>query len=101
MLVFQCMPTNRCYRQILKLPFVNAMAYSNKELDQLFDTEYSIIDVKKRATAWHRAQEILMRDLPGLPLFEFPVLNIASAGFINAVSGPMGYLEGRENVSLK
>ena len=88
-------------RQILKLPFVNAMAYSNKELDQLFDAEYSIIDVKKRASAWVRAQEILMRDLPGLPLFEFPVLNIASSGFINAVSGPMGYLEGRENVSLK
>ena len=88
-------------RQILKLPFVNAMAYSNRELDQLFDTEYQQTNLQKRTAAWHRAQEILMRDLPGLPLFEFPVLNIASAGFNNVISGPMGYLESRENVSQK
>ena len=88
-------------RQILKLPFVNAMAYSNPELDRIFDTEYQQISVQKRAQLWQRAQEILMRDLPGLPLFEFPVLNIASAGFNNVISGPMGYLESRENVSLK
>ncbi|MBL8345785.1 MAG: ABC transporter substrate-binding protein [Rubrivivax sp.] len=88
-------------RQILKLPFVNGMGYSNPELDKIFDAEFSVFDVKKRAAMWHRAQELLMRDLPGLPLFEFPVLNIASAGFNNVISGPMGYLESRENISQK
>ncbi|MEO5595824.1 MAG: ABC transporter substrate-binding protein, partial [Lysobacteraceae bacterium] len=87
-------------RQILKLPFVNAMGYSNTAVDQIFDTEFAVGDRAKRAGMWHQVQEALMRDLPGLPLFEFPVLNIASANFLNVVSGPMGYLEGRENVSL-
>ena len=88
-------------RQIQKLPFVNAMGYSNKEADQLFDTEFKEPDLKKRAQMWRRLQEILMAELPVLPIFEFPVLNVASAKFVNVISGPGGYLDSRENVSQK
>jgi len=88
-------------RQIQKLPFVNAMGYSNKEADQLFDTEFKEQNLAKRAQMWHRIQQLLMTDLPVLPLFEYPVLNIASANFVNVISGPMGYLESRENVAQK
>ena len=88
-------------RQIQKLPFVNAMGYSNKEADQLFDTEFKEQNLAKRAQMWHRIQQILMIELPALPLFEYPVLNVASSNFVNVISGPMGYLEGRENVAQK
>ena len=77
------------------------MGYSNKEADQLFDTEFKEGNLAKRAQMWHRIQQLLMAELPALPLFEYPVLNIASANFVNVVSGPMGYLEGRENVAQK
>lgn len=88
-------------RQIQKLPFVNAMGFSSKEADQLFDTEFKEQNLARRAQMWHRIQQILMTELPVLPLFEYPVLNVASANFVNVVSGPMGYLESRENVAQR
>lgn len=88
-------------RQIQKAPFVNAMGFSNKEADQLFDTEFREADLGKRTQMWHRIQQIIMSELPVLPLWEYPVLNLASSAFANPVNGPMGYLESRENVSQK
>ena len=56
-------------------PFTNASGYSNPETDRLFHTEASIVDVGKRKATWFRLQEILMTDLPFIPLIEMPVTN--------------------------
>lgn len=82
--------------QIKKLPFVNAMGYSNPEVDRLFDAEFKEVDRKKRAEMWREIQKKLMADLPALPLFEVPVVQAVTAGFRNAVATPQGYLENRE-----
>jgi peptide/nickel transport system substrate-binding protein len=82
---------------IRRAPFVNGMGYSNPETDALFDSETAETDPAKRAAAWHRIQELLMRDLPALPLFELPPIHAASARFVDVVTGPQGYIESREN----
>ena len=84
-------------RQILRIPFVNAMGYSNPETDALFDSESRETDAARRTAVWHRIQEFLMRDLPALPLFELPPIHAASARFADVVTGPQGYIENREN----
>ncbi len=88
-------------KQIRKVPFVNAMAYRNAELDELMDAETRILDREQRAARWRRIQEILMQDLPVLPLFEFPVLNAVSSRFGDVVTKPSGYLQSREQAYLR
>ena len=83
--------------QIKKAPFVNAMGYSNPAVDALFDAEATMLDRAQRAETWRKIQELLMRDLPALPLFEVPIVNTVSAGFHNVITGPQGYIESREN----
>ncbi len=83
--------------QIKKAPFVNAMGYSNPEVDKLFDTETQIIDKEKRREAWIKIQELLLADLPALPLFELPPIHAASSNLKDFVTGPQGYIESREN----
>jgi peptide/nickel transport system substrate-binding protein len=83
-------------KQIKKAPFVNAMGYSNPKLDAIFDTEVHEQDRGKRSEMWHEAQRILMSDLPALPIFEVPVVNVASAKFENVITGPFGYYEARK-----
>lgn len=82
-------------KQIKKAPFVNAMGYSNPKLDAIFDAEVHVADRAKRAELWREAQRILMADLPALPIFEVPVVNLASAKFNNVITGPDGYYESR------
>lgn len=86
--------------QIVKAPFVNAMGYSNPELDALFDREFAIQDIDERAEAWREIQRILMHDLPALPLYEMPAENLVSSRFKDAVTTPFGYLESRERTYL-
>lgn len=84
-------------KQILKVPFVNAMGYSNPATDALFDAEFKEADPAKRKDMWYNIQKLLMADLPALPLFELPPIHAVSAKFNNVVSGPQGYIEGRES----
>jgi peptide/nickel transport system substrate-binding protein len=84
-------------RQILKVPFVNAMGYSNPSLDHLFDTEYQENDNAKRSATWHDIQKILLEDMPALPLYELPPIHACSARFENVVTGPQGYIQSRED----
>ena len=37
-----------------------------------------------------------MKELPALPLFEYPTLNLVSAGLEHVVTTPNGYLQSRE-----
>lgn len=84
-------------KQILKVPFVNAMGYSNPKTDEMFDAEYKIADPAKRTEMWHQIQKQLLTDLPALPLFELPPVHAASAKFEGIVTGPQGYIESRES----
>lgn len=86
--------------QIRRSPFVNAMGYSNPELDALFGEEFAIQDLEERKEVWHRIQEILMNDLPALPLYEMPAENLVSARYCDAVSTPFGYVEHRAATHL-
>jgi peptide/nickel transport system substrate-binding protein len=82
--------------QIKPEPFVNGMGYSNPEVDALFDAEYQVVDRDERAAMWREIQEILMADLPALPLFEMPVVNAVNADFQDVITGPIGYIQSRE-----
>jgi len=82
--------------QIKKIPFVNSMGYSNPELDNIFDTESGEIDREKRAGMWRDAQTILFEDMPALPLFEIPVVNLVSDRFKDVITTPFGYIQSRE-----
>ena len=84
-------------RQIMRVPFVNGMGYSNPATDALFDSESTEIDPARRTAAWREIQRLLMHDLPALPLFELPPIHAVSARFVDVVTGPQGYVESREN----
>jgi peptide/nickel transport system substrate-binding protein len=87
-------------KEIKKVAFTNGMGYSNPEVDRLFDMEYKVTDKEKRKQMWIKIQEILMRDLPGLPLFEIPIVNLVSAKFNAVVTKPYGYIQSREEAYL-
>ena len=42
-----------------------------------------------------------MKELPVLPLFEYPTLNLVSAGLEQVVTTPNGYLQSRELARLR
>ena len=67
----------------------------------LFDREFKELDRTKRAAMWTRIQQILMGELPGIPLWEYPVLNVVSAKFADVVTEPHGYLQSLEKAHLK
>ena len=88
-------------KQIRKAPFINAMGYSNAEVDGLMDADISELDRGRRVATWERVQQILMKELPVLPLFEYPTLNLVSAGLEQVVTTPNGYLQSREVARLR
>jgi peptide/nickel transport system substrate-binding protein len=75
-------------KNIKPAPFTNASGYSNPVTDELFDGEVAITDPDKRVAAWNRLQEILMTDLPFIPLVEVPVTNFYSAKFADVITKP-------------
>jgi peptide/nickel transport system substrate-binding protein len=83
--------------QINRAPYTNAMGYSNPELDKIFLSDSSELDRTKRKQYWDDAQRILMRDLPMIPLFQFPDGHLATAKLKNAVTGPFGYFQNRQD----
>ena len=52
------------------VPFSNAAAYSNSEMDSLFDAAASAIVVEKRTSLYRRIQELAVRDQPYVWLAE-------------------------------
>lgn len=88
-------------KQINRAPFTNAMGYSNPELDKIFDADASELDKKKRSEYWHKAQAILMRELPGIPVFQFPDGHLVNARLERVVTGPYGYFQSRHEAYVK
>ncbi len=58
-------------------PFANVSRYCNPKLDELFRQGASATTQAERAKYYYPAQEILMRDLPAIPLFEYGDTNVA------------------------
>lgn len=87
--------------QIKRAPFINAMGFANAEVDAILDSEFRIQDRAKRAEAWTRFQEVMMQELPVIPIFEYPNVNAASAKFVDVITTPGGYLENREHAALR
>jgi len=52
------------------IPFSNGASYRNPRVDELFDLAASEIDKQKRASYYFEAQEILVKDVPYLWLYE-------------------------------
>lgn len=86
--------------QINRAPFTNAMGYSNPELDGLFQRDAVETDPAKRQAYWKESQAILMRDLPVIPVFEFPDSHLVNAKFKNVVTGPFGYFQSRHDAYM-
>ncbi len=55
---------------ISEVPFSNSSAYSNPEVDELFDEALTTVDAGARSDAYQRIQEILVEDLPYLWIVE-------------------------------
>jgi len=88
-------------KAINRAPFTNAMGYSNPRLDAIFDADASERDEKKRAEYWKQAQQILMEDLPAVPVFELPDGHLSNAKLVDAVTGPFGYFQSRHQAYFK
>ncbi len=80
---------------------VNAMGYNNPEVDKLLDTEFSQVDLKERAAMWRRIQEIVMDDLPILPIYELAVINTYRSEWADIVTRLYAAGQSRENAYLK
>ncbi len=75
-------------RQIQHVAFTNASGYSNKVTDDLFDVEYKQVDPNERTKMWHQIQDIILTDVPVLPLVEMPVANVYNKRFHDVVADP-------------
>ena len=53
-------------KNIKKIPFTNTMGYSNPEVDRLCDEAGKELNFEKRKKLYHRIQEILADELPGI-----------------------------------
>jgi peptide/nickel transport system substrate-binding protein len=70
----------------------NGGHYYNPELEKLIPEAGTETDEQKSVADWDRVQQITMRDLPWLPLAEFPNVQLATAGFGDLIVEPLGYL---------
>jgi peptide/nickel transport system substrate-binding protein len=88
-------------RQIKKTTFVNAMGYSNPEVDKLLDLESKQFDRKQRAATWYRIQDIVLDDLPLIPVYQLPVINCYRSVWADVVTNLYGTAQSREDAYMK
>lgn len=88
-------------RNIRKTTFVNAMGYSNPEVDKLVDLEFKQIDREQRAATWYRVQEIVLDDLPYLPVYQSPVANCYRSVWADVVTSLQSDGQSREDAYMK
>jgi peptide/nickel transport system substrate-binding protein len=62
---------------IKPLPFTNVSRYCNPKVDELFRQAASATTQAERAKFYQPVQEILVRELPTIPLFEYGDTNVA------------------------
>jgi peptide/nickel transport system substrate-binding protein len=88
-------------KQIKKATFVNAMGYSNPEVDRLLDIEFKQTDKKQRAASWHKIQQLVLDDLPLLPIYESIFANAYRANWADLVTTLYGTAQSREDAYIK
>ena len=88
-------------KRIQKVPFVNATAFTNAEVDKLLDEEFLQVSMEKRAAMWHRIQEIVMDELPMLPIYEQPMVNTHRAVWVDTITGPYANFQSLEHAYMK
>ena len=71
--------------------FGNASTYSNPELDKLFADAATTIDVAKRKDLYFKAQAILAKDLPALPIVDRGQMDFAQAHCGGVFKSPYNY----------
>lgn len=73
----------------------NMSGYSNPEFDRLADLQTTLIDLEKRKEAIWKMQEILLEEIPYLPLYN---PNIIEATFNERFKGWVGKVDGIGNI---
>jgi len=86
---------------IIKAALTNTAGFSNPEVDKLLDEEYKQVSREKRSAMWYRIQEIVMDELPYLPIYEQPVLNVYRAVWADTITSIYGHNQSREHAYLK
>lgn len=69
-------PENLSFRFNSRSAYPN-LGYANPELDAVLEAGAAAMDLEERARSYHRAQEILARDLPIAPLAEAVTVSVA------------------------
>jgi peptide/nickel transport system substrate-binding protein len=72
-------------------PFTNFTRYSNPKVDQLFDQAVAATKKPDMVKAYYEVQDILMRDLPTIPVADRLQLNIIKAQFHGALTSTETY----------
>lgn len=73
---------------INKAYFTNAEGYSNSQVDQLIRDSGNIIDKTQRGNSYKAIEQILMKDLPVIPLWEPVFISGHRAEFVGAFDQP-------------
>jgi peptide/nickel transport system substrate-binding protein len=66
----------------------NSIAYENAEVDRLLDAGVKEVDQEKRKKTYFRLQEILVDDLPHLPIFHYVNIRATKAAVQGFVPNP-------------
>ena len=69
-------------------PFTNFTRYRNSKVDKLFDLAVATPKREEMVKAYHEIQEIIMRDLPMVPVADRQRLNIIRDEFRGGVTSP-------------
>jgi peptide/nickel transport system substrate-binding protein len=86
---------------IRKVPFTNGEGYSNPEVDTLFDQGSREPNPTKRAAIYKKIQEILVRDLPMLWLWEQAYPVAFKKVFVNGLVTPYSNFESNEDTWMR
>ncbi|WP_010240803.1 peptide ABC transporter substrate-binding protein [Clostridium arbusti] len=69
----------------------NVAGYSNPDYDKLIDAAKGETDVAKRTTEMHEAEDILMKDMPVIPLYEYNYV-VCEKNYVKGVNvSPLGF----------
>jgi peptide/nickel transport system substrate-binding protein len=88
-------------KNIVKAALTNSAGFSNPEVDRLLDEEYKQVSKEKRAAMWYRIQEVVMDELPYLPIYEQPVFNVHRAVWVDTITGLYGHNQSREHAYMR
>ena len=72
------------------VPFSNGSGYSNAEVDKLLEAAQTEMDRAKRASLFHRFQQVVAEDLPQIPLIDTQWFTIQNRRLRNVELSPYG-----------